>query len=84
VRSGQDVLDARFGAGVRQAGDGGKRPELAPELQVLLAAIGDGHDTAQALIRAGLEPGAGLAALAALELAGYVRREAGGRYSVVL
>jgi len=84
VRSGQDVLDALFGAGVRRAGDGGERAELAPELQVLLAAIGDGHDTAQALTRAGLEPGAGLAALAALELAGYVRREPGGRYSVVL
>lgn len=80
VRGVQDVLDTLFGAGVRRA-DAGERPELAAELRVLLAAIADGHDTACALARAGLPPEQGLAALAALELAGHVRREPGGRFS---
>jgi len=82
VRGPQDVLDVLFGAGVRIAPPAG-RPDLAPELRPLLAAIGEGHDTAAALTAAGLAPHDGLAALAALELAGYVRRESGGRYSVV-
>ena len=83
VRAPQDVLDILFGAGARLA-PLDHRPALAPELRPLLAAIGDGHDTAAAVARAGLAPGDGLAALAALELAGYVRREAGGRYTALL
>lgn len=82
VRGPQDVLDQLFGAGVRLA-PAGEKPELAPELRVLLAAIADGHDTSGALERAGFPAEHGLAALASLELAGYVRREAGGRFSVV-
>jgi DNA processing protein len=81
VRDPQDVLDQLFGAGVRSVPSENK-PELAPELRVLLAAIGDGHDTAGALERAGFPAQQGLAALASLELAGYVRRGAGGRFSV--
>jgi DNA processing protein len=77
----EDVLDLLFGAGVRRA-PAAARPELAPELRVLLAAIAEGHDTPGALARAGLPAEQGLAALASLELAGYVRREAGGRFSV--
>jgi DNA processing protein len=88
VRGAQDVLDALFGSGVRVVPGAEEGAELgaglAPELRALLAAIGDGDDTAQALSRAGLTPADGLAALAALELAGQVRREAGGRYSIVL
>jgi DNA processing protein len=81
VRGTQDVLDQCFGMGRRTAPND-HRPELAPELQRLLAAIGDGHDTAGALERAGFPAQHGLEALASLELAGYIRREAGGRFSV--
>jgi DNA processing protein len=81
VRSPQDVLDHLFGVGVRRA-DAGRQPDLAPELRVLLAAIAEGYETGVALERAGLAPQEGLAALASLELAGYVRREPGGRFAV--
>lgn len=82
VRGPQDVLDALFGMGVRAAADD-DRPELTEELALLLAGLADGHGTSAALIRAGYEPDEGLAALASLELAGYVRREGGGRYAVI-
>jgi DNA processing protein len=82
VRGPQDVLDGLFGAGApRAAGD--VRPALTPELRALLEAIGDGHDTARALTKAGLAVEPGLAALASLELAGYLQRGPGGRFSVV-
>jgi DNA processing protein len=81
VRAPQDVLDHLFGEGVRRA-PAREKPDLAPELRVLVAAIAEGHDTSAALQRAGLSPQQGLAALASLELAGYVRREAGGRFAV--
>jgi DNA processing protein len=80
VRGTQDILDHLYGAGVRQAVE--PRPEPAPELRPLLAAIAEGHDTAAALARAGFSPDQGLAALAALELHGFVRRSHGGRFSV--
>jgi DNA processing protein len=82
VRGPQDVLDALFGVGVRAAVDD-DRPELTEELTLLLAGLADGHGTSTAVIQAGYEPEEGLAALASLELAGYVRREAGGRYAVI-
>jgi DNA processing protein len=82
VRGPQDVLDGLFGVGVRRA-PGTAKADVRPELRVLLEAIGDGYDTAGALRRAGLEVDLGLAALASLELAGYVRRETGGRFSVL-
>ncbi len=81
VRGAQDVLDRLFGAGVRKPADRHRR--LPAELAPLLAAIADGHETTVALARAGLGADAGLAALAALELGGYVRRGAGGRFSVL-
>ena len=59
------------------------RPQLNPELSALLRAIGAGHDTAGALSRRGLLGEHALAALATLELSGYIRREPGGRYGVV-
>ena len=84
VRGPQDVLDELFGAGVRVAGPrvAGRRQAPA-ELRPLLDAIADGHETTAALARAGFNPDQGLAALAALELGGFVRRGAGGRFSVV-
>lgn len=78
----QDVLDRLFGAGVRAAVVKDK-PELQPELRLVLTAIADGEDTTAALSRGGLAAEQGLAAVAALELAGYVRREAGGRFTVL-
>jgi DNA processing protein len=86
VRGAQDVLDHLFGAGVRQArpgGGSGARQDAPAELRPLLDAIAEGHETAAALVRAGFRPDQGLAALAALELGGFVRRGAGGRFSVV-
>ncbi len=88
VRGPQDVLDAMFGAGVRLAGVAGGagaygRRDAPAELRPLLDAIAAGHETTAALARAGFDPNQGLAALAALELAGFVRRGAGGRFSVV-
>lgn len=81
VRGAQDVLDELYGAGTRQP-EATRAAELAPELRRLLAAIADGHGTTEALAQAGVPAGQALAALAALELSGYVRREAGGRFSV--
>jgi len=80
VRGPQDVLNHLFGVGVRRAPAG--RPEPPPELRALLAAVVEGHGTPAALERAGFEPDAGLRGLAALELGGYVRRGAGGRFTV--
>lgn len=82
VRGAQDVLDALFGSGIRSAREGA-RVALEPELDRILRAVADGDDTLAALERAGVAADEGLAALSALELAGYVRRQAGGRYSVV-
>lgn len=80
VRGPQDVLDHLFGAGVRAASP--RRGEPPGELQALLEAVADGHDTLAALMRAGFEPDTGLRGLATLELGGYVRRAAGGRFVV--
>lgn len=82
IRGPQDVLDVLFGTGVRLAADGG-RQTLEPELRRVLEAVGDGHDTVASLARTGIAPDQGLAALSALELAGYVKRDPGGRYGVV-
>jgi len=82
VTGAQEVLDHLFGAGVRKAVSEERSP-LEPDQQRLLAAIGDGHDTPAALARAGFPAEEGLARLATLELAGYVRRGPGGRFTVV-
>ena len=82
VRDTQDVLDALFGEGARVASRE-TRPELGDRGSALLRAIADGHDTTAALARAGIDPGGGLAELASLELAGYVRRGPGGRFAVI-
>ena len=81
VRDAQDVLDAVFGAGVRRAG-ATPRARLEPEQQQLLDAVASGRDTMDALARGGIEPERALAALAVLELDGYIVREPGGRFGV--
>lgn len=78
----QDVLDALFGVGVHTA-TGVPRAPLAPHLEGLLEALAEGHDPPAALARTGLDTDAGLAALASLELAGRIRRAAGGRFLVL-
>lgn len=82
VRGAQDVLDALYGVGVRRI-DTATRPPLAADLERLLAAVSDGQDTVGAIARAGFTAEAGLSALAALELGGYVRRGPGGRIVVI-
>jgi hypothetical protein len=49
----------------------------------LLEILAEGHDAPTALALAGLDADAGLAALASLELAGRIRRQAGGRFLIV-
>jgi DNA processing protein len=81
IRDAQDVLDLLYGIGSRTV-PAVTRPRLDRELETLLEAIASGYDTAGALEQAGFPAEQGLAALASLELAGYVRREPGGRYGV--
>jgi DNA processing protein len=73
IRGPEDVVELLFGPAERPLVME-SRPALDDEHRAVLAAVAAGRDK--------LEPGA-LAALAWLELAGYVRRELGGRYSVV-
>lgn len=80
VRGPQDVLDHLFGVGERTAAEPRRDPPR--ELQPLLQAIAEGYETASALAHAGFEPDQGLAALAALELDGFVTRGAGGRFRI--
>jgi DNA processing protein len=82
VRGAQDVLDELFGAGARTS-QSDSRPPLSPKLQALLNTLGEESDSAAAIRAAGLRTDEGLAALAELELSGYVRRAPGGRYVVV-
>lgn len=82
VRGAQDVLDELFGAGMRIA-EADRRAPPRPELRALLSAIDQGDDTAGAIARAGVAPGEVMAALAELELGGHIRREPGGRFTVV-
>jgi len=81
IRDAQDVLNAVFGAGVRDAESAG-RAGLGSGQVALLEAIANGADTAGALTRAGVGGRHMLVILAELELAGCVRRAAGGRYIV--
>jgi DNA processing protein len=82
VRGPQDILDTLFGAGVRAA-VADRRDEVSSEARALLSAIAAGATTDAALATAGLSAGDGLAALALLELAGYVRRGPGGSYTAL-
>jgi len=82
VAEPQDVFDLLCVTG-GQAGAVSDRPCLEPRLQPLFDAIADGYDLPEAFEQAGLDAGRGLATLAALELAGYVRRQPGGRFSIV-
>jgi DNA processing protein len=84
VRGAGDVLDALFGAGVRTVPEQEVGPPLRPELNDLFGAIEAGCDTLGALAGSGRSVEVTLTGLAELELGGRIRREAGGRYVVVM
>jgi DNA processing protein len=83
VRGAQDVLELLYGPG---AGGAAPRLDRPPPTEVqarLLRELDAGDGVVAALRRSGLEIAPGLAELAALELAGWVRRGTGGRYQVI-
>ncbi len=83
VRGPQDVLDAVCGIGARKAADP-TVAALSAECRAVLEAIRRGAGTVAELSRATVGGGQLLALLAELELAGCVRRVAGGRYSITI
>lgn len=80
----QCVLDVLFGVGVRRAVPARDGGELAPRLREVLGAVREGRDTVGALAGPGRDATAVMAALGELELAGYVRRGAGGAYVALI
>jgi len=83
VRDAHDVLDAMLGPGRRQVEP--KAPQLEPELAIALAALEAGHSSCDAVATAtGLSAPAAAAALARLELLGYVTCSSLGTYSRTL
>ncbi len=77
--------DAAGEGGACDAGSRVPGERLPDDVRQLLAAIADGHDTAPAAFaRVGVPPDRGLAAIASLELGGYVRRTSGGRFVPIL
>jgi DNA processing protein len=81
ITDAQDVLDLLYGPGERSVVDA-RRAQLAPADAALLDALDEGHEGPAVFVRAGLTPVQGLEAIAALELAGLVRRSPGGRLIV--
>jgi DNA processing protein len=90
IRGVQDVLETLAGTGITLAQIelpalcADLRAPLSSELRELLAAIADGNDSVATLVRSDASAERVLAAIAALELGGYVRRVSGGRYTVIL
>jgi DNA processing protein len=83
VRDAQDVLDAMLGAGARTIDRSG--PALDPDLAPVLAAVEHGADTCDAAASAlGLSGPEAAAALARLELLGYLTCSTMGVYSRTL
>jgi predicted Rossmann fold nucleotide-binding protein DprA/Smf involved in DNA uptake len=83
VRDGQDVLDAMLGAGARHVVRTG--PPLGPEPAAVLAAVESGAASADAIAAAlDLPAGRASAALARLELLGYLAPTAVGTFTRTL
>ncbi len=82
VRDARDVLDAVCGVGRPETRDPPPAEPVPGHLQRLLDAVGDGHDTAEALEAGGWSSDTALAGLVELELLGRVRRGTGGRWVV--
>jgi DNA processing protein len=84
VRDAGDVIEELFGAGTSRLPTPAKRRDALPqELRAALEAAADGDDSVPRLCARGFAADAASAALAELELLGYVRRGPGGRYAVV-
>jgi DNA processing protein len=85
VRDARDVLDLLFDAGcTASAKPADPAAGLEPRLRALLDAVASGHDTLAALGRAPEPHADALVGLAELELLGFLRRDAGGRYGRLL
>lgn len=83
IRDAQDVLDAMLGPGQRRIERSG--PTLDPELEAVLAAVEAGETTCDAVaIAAGLSGANAAAALARLELLGYLDCSTVGTYARTL
>lgn len=83
IRDAQDVLDTMLGPGRKQLDRTG--PSLDPELETVLAAVEAGESTCDAVATAtGLTGAAAAAALARLELLGYLACSSIGTYSRTL
>ncbi len=80
IRDAQDALDEALGIGVATALAGASADDLTAALRALLRRVEDGRDTVSALARSPDEARHALAALTELELLGFLRRDAGGRY----
>jgi DNA processing protein len=78
----EDVLDELFGADAPKP-QVDVRPPLTRTLASLLDSLRQERPADDAIARAGLRAGEGLAALSSLELDGYIRREPGGRFTVL-
>jgi DNA processing protein len=76
----QAVLDVLFGVGVRRAEPVRDGRDLVPRLRDVLAAVREGRDTVSALAGPDGDATKVVTALGELELAGYIRRAAGGVY----
>ena len=83
IRDAQDVLDALLGPGRRQLDRGG--PELDPGLEAVLAVVEAGESTCDGVAaETGLSGPAAAAALARLEMLGYLTCSSVGAYSRTL
>jgi len=83
VRDAQDVLDAMLGPGHKQLKP--KAPTLGPDLEAALTAVESGHSSCDAVATAtGLSGSTTAAALARLELLGYLTCSSLGTYSRTL
>jgi DNA processing protein len=81
IRGAQDVLDALVGPDAERAIRPAMGPALEPELAGVLDLVERGEGSADALARAAqMQPGPLAAALVRLELGGYLRSNAAGRY----
>lgn len=85
VRDARDILDLLFDAGCTAAAEpADPAAGLEPRLRALLDAVASGRDTLAVLSRAPEPHPEALVGLAELELLGFLRRDAGGRYGRVL
>jgi DNA processing protein len=83
IRDAQDVLDAMLGPGRRPPAPSG--PDLAPELEAVLAAVEAGESTCDAVATAtGLSGPVAATALSRLEQFGYLRCSNVGSYTRTL